>query len=161
MALYLYQKTHNETGLKYLGYTRRDPFKYNGSGKHWLRHIKLHGTNISTTVLKEYNDIIDLKYWGEYYSNLWNIVESKDWANLKPESGDGGNARKGKRLSKEHRQKISKAAKKRRHSENTRRKMSEKKQGSNNPRYGSTSTSDAHKKAMKKWWAERKMREET
>lgn len=32
----------------------------------------------------------DLIEKGIYYSNLWNVVESKEWANLKPESGDGG-----------------------------------------------------------------------
>lgn len=25
-----------------------------------------------------------------YYSELWNVVRSNEWANLKPESGDGG-----------------------------------------------------------------------
>jgi hypothetical protein len=32
----------------------------------------------------------EIKRWGEYYSKLWNVVESNDWANLKMESGDGG-----------------------------------------------------------------------
>ena len=41
------------------------------------------------------NTIEDLKYWGLYYSELWNIVNARDnfgrkiWANLKPEEGDG------------------------------------------------------------------------
>jgi hypothetical protein len=29
----LYIKTHNTTGMKYLGKTTRNPFKYRGSGK--------------------------------------------------------------------------------------------------------------------------------
>jgi hypothetical protein len=34
---YLYVKTHNITGLKYLGYTsRKNPHKYTGSGTRWL-----------------------------------------------------------------------------------------------------------------------------
>jgi hypothetical protein len=38
--LTLYKKTHRKTGLKYLGYTSRDPFSYTGSGKYWSRHLK-------------------------------------------------------------------------------------------------------------------------
>jgi hypothetical protein len=36
----LYVKTHNITGLKYFGKTTNDPFKYKGSGKYWLDHLK-------------------------------------------------------------------------------------------------------------------------
>lgn len=28
----LYLKTHNKTGMKYLGQTKQDPFEYRGSG---------------------------------------------------------------------------------------------------------------------------------
>ena len=38
--MYLYVKTHNKSGLKYLGKTIQNPFKYKGSGTYWLRHIK-------------------------------------------------------------------------------------------------------------------------
>jgi len=38
--LTLYKKTHRKTGLKYLGYTSQDPFRYIGSGKYWRRHFK-------------------------------------------------------------------------------------------------------------------------
>jgi hypothetical protein len=44
--LTLYKKTHRKTGLKYLGYTSQDPFRYIGSGKYWCRHLKLHGNEI-------------------------------------------------------------------------------------------------------------------
>jgi len=159
MALYLYQKTHNETGLKYLGYTSKDPFKYVGSGKYWIRHFKMHGKDISTVVLKECNEMAEIRKWGEYYSDLWNIIESNEWANLKPESGDGGNTRKGHKLSKEHRRKIGLGGKGKIMSEEAKKKISESKRGRKNPRYGATTTSDAHKIAMKKWWAERKMKE--
>ena len=40
---YLYVKTHKVTGLKYLGQTSKDPFKYNGSGTRWTNHIKKYG----------------------------------------------------------------------------------------------------------------------
>jgi len=32
MTIYLYKKTHNVTGLQYLGKTTRNPFTYKGSG---------------------------------------------------------------------------------------------------------------------------------
>jgi hypothetical protein len=32
----------------------------------------------------------ELKETGVFFSKLWNIVESKEWANCKPEEGDGG-----------------------------------------------------------------------
>ena len=31
-----------------------------------------------------------VKSWGLFYSELWSVVESKQWANIKPESGTGG-----------------------------------------------------------------------
>lgn len=88
---YLMVKTHNITGLKYLCQTKRkNPHKYLGSGKYWQSHLNKHGKSISTEILKECPNKTYLKYWGIYYSNLWNVVESKKWANLRPEDGDGG-----------------------------------------------------------------------
>ena len=89
MVIYLLVKTHNKTGLKYLCQTTRDPHKYNGSGIYWKRHLKVHGKDHSTEILKECTTKEELKYWGIFYSNLWNVVKSEDWANLKPEEGDG------------------------------------------------------------------------
>ena len=95
MTIYLYVKTHNITGLRYLGKTSNpNPSTYKGSGTLWLRHIKAHGYYVSTTILKECESNDDIKYWGTYYSELWSVVEDPMWANLKPEEGDGG-ARKG------------------------------------------------------------------
>ena len=91
MCIYLYVKTHRKTGLKYLGKTEnKDPHKYQGSGIRWTRHIKKHGYDVDTEILRECIDYDELKYWGMYYSQLWNIVKSKEWANLKPENGNGG-----------------------------------------------------------------------
>ena len=94
---YLYLKTHNITGLKYLGYTgRKDPYKYKGSGKKWISHINKHNYDVTTEILKECSSKNEIKEWGLYYSYLWNIVEARDdhgnkiWANLKLEEGDGG-----------------------------------------------------------------------
>lgn len=106
MTIYLYVKTHNKTGLKYLGQTTsKTPHNYPGSGVYWKLHLKKHGTEHSTEILKECQTKEEVKEWGIYYSNLWNVVESKSWANLKIEQGDGG------RQSEEVRKKISEAGK--------------------------------------------------
>jgi len=98
---YLYVKTHNKTGLKYLGYTsNKNPCEYKGSGVYWSNHISIYGYDVKTKILKELDSKDDIKKWGLYYSRLWNIVESKKWANLKEEQGDGG------RQSEEIRRKI-------------------------------------------------------
>ena len=89
-TIYLYLKTHNKTGLKYLGKTVQDPTKYRGSGKRWNNHIQKHGYDVTTEVLFESVDPSEIKDKGIYYSNLWNIVESEEFANLKIEEGDGG-----------------------------------------------------------------------
>jgi hypothetical protein len=89
--IYLYIKTHNKTGLKYLGKTvAKDPFTYKGSGTYWKRHIKKHGYDVTTEIIFETDDKIELEKIGKHYSDLYNVVESKNWANLKEESGDGG-----------------------------------------------------------------------
>lgn len=90
MKTYLYLKTHNKTGLKYLGKTTQDPFSYYGSGTRWLNHLKKHGNDVSTKILYETTDANKLKEKGLYYSDLWDVVENKSFANLRPESGDGG-----------------------------------------------------------------------
>jgi hypothetical protein len=96
MTIYLYKKTHNKTGLQYLGKTTNsDPHKYKGSGEYWLPHIKKHGYDVTTEILKECQTNDEVKEWGQYYSKVWNVVDERDemgnktWANLKPEEGDG------------------------------------------------------------------------
>lgn len=88
--IYLYLKIHNKTGLKYLGKTVKDPFIYKGSGKYWCRHLAKHGDDVTTEILFQSTSKNKIKEKGLYYSNLWSIVENKDFANLKEESGDGG-----------------------------------------------------------------------
>lgn len=54
MTIYLYKKTHNKTGLQYLGKTKsKDPHKYKGSGVYWTSHIKKHGYDVTTEILRE------------------------------------------------------------------------------------------------------------
>jgi len=81
-TIYLYLKTHNKTGLKYLGKTVQDPYDYRGSGKLWRRHIQKHGYDVKTEVLLETTDENAIREKGLYYSHLWNIVESDNFANL-------------------------------------------------------------------------------
>lgn len=84
-------KTHNITGLKYLCYTqKKDHSSYTGSGKHWKRHIKEHGYDVTTELIFEselYDDFVKI---AREYSKTYDIVNSKAWANLRIEEGDGG-----------------------------------------------------------------------
>lgn len=89
MTIYLYIKTHNVTGLKYLGKTKNDPYKYKGSGKYWNRHIKKYGYDIKTEILLVTENEIELKETGLFFSKIFNVVKSKEWANLTEESGNG------------------------------------------------------------------------
>jgi len=89
MTIYLYVKTHNKTGLKYLGKTTKDPYTYLGSGVDWKIHLKEYGKTHSTQVIRECQTNQELNKWGRYYSNLWNVSESLDWANRIPETGGG------------------------------------------------------------------------
>lgn len=88
---YLYVKTHRKTGLKYLGKTKStDPHSYKGSGGIWKSHIKEFGYDVETVILRECHSNQEVNKWGRHYSELWNIVESAEWANQIPETGGGG-----------------------------------------------------------------------
>jgi len=91
--VYLYIKTHNKTGLKYFGKTVQDPFIYEGSGYHWRFHIAAHGYDVTTELLNDgnpYENENEFKTAALEFSIKNNIVESKEWANLRLETGDGG-----------------------------------------------------------------------
>ena len=89
--IYLYKKTHKVTGLQYLGKTSRaDPYTYPGSGKRWRAHLDKYGYEFDTEILAESEDPSEIVKLGLHYSNLWDVVADETWANLKPESGDGG-----------------------------------------------------------------------
>jgi len=117
MIIYLYKKTHNKTGLQYLGKTKStNPHLYQGSGTYWTDHINVHGYDVTTEILRECSSNEEVKEWGIYYSQLWNIVDERDefgkktWANLKEETGDGGwevNPFLGKNHSEETKQVLS------------------------------------------------------
>jgi hypothetical protein len=88
--IYLYLKTHNVTGLKYLGKTTQDPYQYKGSGVRWENHIKKHSYDVSTTILFQTENKEEFKKVALDYSHRLNIVESKEFANLTHEEGQGG-----------------------------------------------------------------------
>ncbi len=176
MTIYLYIKTHNTTGLKYLGKTSKDPYSYIGSGKYWLRHLQKYGADISTEILLETNDPNELKEYGLYYSTLFNVVASNEWANLKPESGDGGmvtpeiiqkiletkkangyvvsdetkikisNSLKGNKRTKESIQKTAEKLKGCKRSNEFKTNLSNKRKGELNPYYGKKHSDDVRKK---------------
>ena len=90
---YLYIKQHSITKLKYFGKTSQlDPYKYIGSGTYWKLHIKKHGKeHIETLWVSELYQDTSIVEYALHFSLENNIVESNDWANLKPENGlDGG-----------------------------------------------------------------------
>lgn len=94
---YLYIKTHNITGLKYLGQTsKQDPYLYCGSGKDWILHLNEHGYDVRTEILCECHSKKDLNQLGRYYSTFYKILTAVDdfgnriWANRIPETGGGG-----------------------------------------------------------------------
>jgi hypothetical protein len=97
--IYLYVKTHhvkNRKGitLKYFGKTSKDPFKYPGSGKYWKLHCKKYGRcNMDTEIIGTYDletQADELEKAALGFSKYNNIMESKGWANLKPENGLDG-----------------------------------------------------------------------
>lgn len=142
----LYVKVHLDTGLKYFGKTTKDAEKYKGSGKYWKRHIKVHGYNVKTIIIGQFeeNDPM-LVETAENFSRENDIVNDKGWANFKPENGlDGGStsdvhtdesrrkmslAKKGKPLTLEHRKKLCEALKTRVHTDERNKKISLSKMG--------------------------------
>lgn len=80
------------TGLMYLCKTsgNKNPYLYTGSGVRWLNHIKKHNSYIMTCIIGKYNSKNELIKAGLYYSNLFDVVNDYNWANLTEEKGDGG-----------------------------------------------------------------------
>lgn len=108
MTIYLYKKTHNKTGLNYLGKTAStDPHTYQGSGKDWVIHLTEHGYDVATVILQECQTKEEVNAWGRHYSTLWNVKESPDWANRIPETG-GGCPPPGRKFTDIHKENIKK-----------------------------------------------------
>lgn len=154
--IYLYLK-ESPLGLKYLGITVKNPYEYKGSGKYWKNHLKFHNFtlfDVSTDILLETIDKDIIKFWGLYYSKLWNIVDSNDFANLIPESGEFSCL--GAKASDETKRKqglIHKGKKYRlghKASPETKLKMSEQRKGEANPFYNKNHTEESKLKIGKK-----------
>lgn len=127
---WLYIKQHNVTKLKYFGKTTKpSPLEYLGSGLHWRRHLTLHGADISTTWCKLFNNREELIEFAISFSEENRIVESEEWANIKPENGLDGGSQLGRTLSESCRKKLSDAGKKRVQSATTKEKISASKIG--------------------------------
>jgi len=111
---WLYVKRHNKTGLKYFGRTtKNDPYKYRGSGKYWLRHLKIHGNDIETLWVHLFTERDSLVFFATRFSEMNNIVDSDEWANLEIENGLAGTIR-GKKFgphSEERKKHLSEAMK--------------------------------------------------
>ena len=89
LTLYLKE---SPLGLKYLGITsRKNPYTYKGSGSYWKKHLKYHtfsSNDVKTIILHQTYCKEELKEKGLYYSKMYNIVDSKEFANLCYESGE-------------------------------------------------------------------------
>jgi hypothetical protein len=168
MTTYLYAKQHNITGLRYFGKTKKDPLTYKGSGTYWLRHLKMHGNNVTTTWYHAYEDKSTLKEEAIFFSRVYDIVDSKDWANLTIETGLDGrhdqrgnkNPNYGNRWSVEQKDRMIKFATGRKQSAETIAKRVEKttrqkrpKQslsisGANNPNFGKPMSAETKAKMI-------------
>ena len=93
--LYLLVKEHNLTGLKYLCKKTAHSFdeceKYKGSGVYWKKHLTKYGNDVSTTCLFITEDKEEFKKVAKKYSLEYEVTQSKEWANLCDEEGQGGN----------------------------------------------------------------------
>lgn len=69
----------------------RNCYTYSGSGTYWRKHLKKHGKSIETKILFKTKDKELFNLVAEEYSNKFNVAESKEFANLTEEKGDGGN----------------------------------------------------------------------
>lgn len=133
---YLMVKTHRITGLKYLCQTtKKDPYKYKGSGLYWVKHLKKHGSDFDTHIILKCYTKSALKEWGLYYSKLWSVVQSKQWANVVEEQGQGGDTMSGTgyKHTEEVLQKIREARSNQIITLETRQKLSSYMKGDNNP----------------------------
>ena len=127
----MYVKQHKKTKLKYFGKTISDPCQYNGSGKYWLNHLKIHGKDIENLFLWKFTDQEECSRFALNFSAKNNIVESVEWANLIFEDGiNHPPNNKGKPISIETRKKISDKNKGKKRSEEFCKLISEIKIGS-------------------------------
>lgn len=86
-------KTHLKTNLKYLCYTTKVGKEYDeylGSGTYWKRHLQKNGKDIRTELIFETSDYNEFRKYAIAKSLEYDVIKSKEWANLKLEEGYGG-----------------------------------------------------------------------
>ncbi len=88
----LYIKQCPHCGLKYFGKSSSENIEnYQGSGKRWSKHLKKHGVEPIHLWNSDWYHDTSIKRFALKFSGINKIVESTEWANLKPENGlDGG-----------------------------------------------------------------------
>jgi len=135
MTIYLYIKQCSHCNLKYFGKTKRDPYRYKGSGAYWSNHLKTHKCKSVTLEAYPFDNQQEATSFALTFSENNSIVESSLWANLKYENArDGGS----EHLSEISREKISKAHSGKILSAETKKRISENHaciNGRNNPMY--------------------------
>jgi hypothetical protein len=116
MKYKLLLKTHVKTNLKYLCKTIKDDYiSYKGSGKIWKAHLKKYGRDVLNIVIYQTDDLEEFTKVCLHQSYEMDIVNSAEFANLKPEHGlDGGDTFSNQSLEKqcEIRNKLSLSSKK-------------------------------------------------
>ena len=89
--IHLYVKRHLKSGLLYFGKTSRQcPYSYLGSGKYWLRHLRVHGKDVETLHVWTFENVEECREFALAFSSENDIVKSSQWANLRPENGIDG-----------------------------------------------------------------------
>ena len=137
MTIYLYIKQCTHCGLKYFGKTTNENPYYLGSGKYWLRHLKLHGRkNIINIEIYTFDNENEAKAFALMFSEYNCIVESKLWANIIIENAVDGapTGHKGHIFTFEQKQKMSDSGKNKWKKENIRNSIIEaQKKAANTP----------------------------
>lgn len=110
---WLYVKVHLITGMKYFGKTIKDPYKYKGSGKYWIAHMKRHGRDVKTIFAKRFTDPHEMTKFAKIFSDDNRIASSDEWANLNEENGFDGApvGHKPHKFTDEQKEKISRSSK--------------------------------------------------
>jgi len=95
---YLLIMEHNITGLKYFcKTTMRDRLhRYKGSGVAWNKHLKEFGREVTVKIFGFYTDGKKCFDDAIKFSTDNDIVNSKEWANMIPETGKNGASLYGK-----------------------------------------------------------------
>ena len=89
-------------------------------GLRWKNHIKKHGYNCRTYVIRTFTNMEDCMWFCKKFSIINNIVESNDWANLMEENGiNGGSTRTGMKNTEESNRKNSEAHKGKKHNKDS------------------------------------------